>query len=175
MTGDARRATRHIVIMGVSGAGKTTVGQKISELTGMTFADADAFHSAEHVALMRAGTPLDDEARWPWLRRLSAWMAARSAEGVSTVLACSALKRSYRDVLRQGPPSLDFVHLDGAAEVIRARMAARAGHYMPVSLLESQLATLERHGPDEPVVVLDVAGTPAELAAAVIDRLWLRP
>ncbi|MEO3779381.1 gluconokinase [Micromonospora sp. B11E3] len=173
MTGE--RPTRHVVVMGVSGAGKTTVAREISELTGMTFADADAFHTEEHVALMRAGIPLDDEARWPWLRRLSAWMADRCAEGVSTVLACSALKRSYRDVLRQGPPSLDFVHLDGPVEVIRERMAARAGHYMPASLLESQLATLEPHGPDESVVVLGVSGTPGELAAAAVARLGLRP
>ncbi|PZG01129.1 gluconokinase [Micromonospora deserti] len=167
------RPTRHVVVMGVSGAGKTTVAREISSLTGLTFAEADEFHPASNVARMRAGVPLDDAARWPWLRDLARWMADRAAEGVSTVLACSALKRSYRDVLRQGPPAVDFVHLDGPAEVIRDRMARRAGHYMPASLLESQLATLERHQPDESVLVLDVSLTPEQLAAAAIDRLGL--
>ena len=101
------------------------------------------------MARMRSGVPLDDAARWPWLRDLAAWMAARHAEGVSTVLACSALKRSYRDVLRQGPPDVEFVHLAGAAELIRDRMSRRAGHYMPASLLDSQRAILEHLGPDE--------------------------
>ncbi|MFF5217976.1 gluconokinase [Micromonospora sp. NPDC000442] len=114
MTGD--RATRHVVVMGVSGAGKTTVAQGVAALTGLTFAEADEFHSAANVARMRAGVPLDDAARWPWLCSLADWMAARHREGVSTVLACSALKRSYRDVLRQGPPEVDFVHLTGPTE-----------------------------------------------------------
>ncbi|MER7474955.1 gluconokinase [Micromonospora sp. NPDC000018] len=178
MTGESRpgtpAATRHVVVMGVSGAGKTTVAQGISARTGLAFAEADEFHSPANVAQMRAGVPLDDAARLPWLRDLAAWMAARSAEGVSTVLACSALKRSYRDVLRQGPPSVEFVHLDGPAEVIRDRMARRAGHYMPASLLESQLATLEQPHPDESVLVLDVSLTPDELVSAAVDGLGLR-
>ncbi|MEU5941452.1 gluconokinase [Micromonospora sp. NPDC047548] len=165
--------TRHVVVMGVSGAGKTTVARGISELTGLAFAEADEFHSEVNVARMRSGVPLDDAARWPWLHDLAGWMAARSAEGVSTVLACSALKRSYRDVLRQGPPAVDFVHLDGPAQVIRDRVSRRAGHYMPASLLESQLATLERGEPDESVLVLDASLTPDELASAAVDRLDL--
>ncbi|MGW3605420.1 gluconokinase [Micromonospora sp. NPDC005161] len=165
---------RHVVVMGVSGAGKTTVARGISDVAGLTFAEADEFHSAANVARMSAGVPLDDEARWPWLRALADWMATRDAEGVSTVLACSALKRSYRDVLRQGPPSVDFVHLDGTAEVIRERMARRAGHYMPASLLDSQLAILERFEPGEPPgLVLDVALSPEQLVSAVVDRLGL--
>ncbi|MEU5948718.1 gluconokinase [Micromonospora sp. NPDC047465] len=177
MTGESRRsgaaATRHVVVMGVSGAGKTTVARGISARTGLTFAEADEFHSPAHVEQMRAGVPLDDAARLPWLRNLAAWMADRSAEGVSTVLACSALKRSYRDVLRQGPPSVEFVHLDGPAEVIRDRLARRAGHYMPASLLESQLATLEQPHPDESVLVLDGSLTPDELVSAAVDGLRL--
>ncbi|MGQ5261418.1 gluconokinase [Micromonospora sp. ZYX-F-536] len=181
MTGERRAAPpstrrhppRHVVVMGVSGAGKTTVARGISDLTSLTFAEADEFHSEASVARMRSGVPLDDDARWPWLRALATWMADRDAEGVSTVLACSALKRSYRDVLRQGPPTVDFLHLDGTAEVIRERMSQRAGHYMPASLLDSQLAILERFEPDEPGLVLDVSLSPDALVSAAVDRLGL--
>ncbi|GGM46906.1 gluconokinase [Micromonospora sonchi] len=171
MTGD--RSTRHVVVMGVSGAGKTTVAQGIARLTGLTFAEADEFHSEASVARMRSGVPLDDDARWPWLRDLAGWMASRHREGVSTVLACSALKRSYREVLRQGPPSVDFVHLAGPTEVIRARMSTRAHPYMPASLLDSQTATLEPLRPDEPGVVLDLRLSTDELVAAAVERLGL--
>jgi gluconokinase len=166
--------TRHVVVMGVSGSGKTTVAQGISASTGLRFAEADDFHSEINVARMRAGVPLDDADRWPWLRELAAWTAARSAEDVSTVLACSALKRSYRDVLRQGSPSMDFVHLDGPAAVIRERMSRRAGHYMPISLLESQIAALEPLQPDESGLVLDASLPPAELVSMAVRRLGLR-
>ncbi|WP_327581377.1 gluconokinase [Nonomuraea sp. NBC_00507] len=172
MTGE-HPPTRHIVVMGVSGAGKTTVARGISELTGLRFAEADEFHPEENVARMRAGIPLDDADRWPWLRDLAAWMAARHAEGVSTVLACSALKRSYRDVLRQGPPEVEFVHLDGSAEVIRDRMTRRTGHYMSAGLLDSQRAILEHLGPEESGIVVEVAVSPAELVAAIVTRLGL--
>ncbi|MEV1287435.1 gluconokinase [Micromonospora sp. NPDC049679] len=183
MTGDDRAAAtpgdpgapRHVVVMGVSGSGKTTVAQGISNATGLRFAEADEFHSEFNVAMMRAGVPLDDADRWPWLLALAAWMATRSAEGVSTVLACSALKRSYRDVLRQGPPGMEFVHLDGPAEVIRERVSRRAGHYMPASLLDSQIATLEPLQPDEIGLLLDVAMSPDELVSAAVRGLGLCP
>ncbi|HEX5540282.1 MAG TPA: gluconokinase [Micromonospora sp.] len=166
--------TRHIVVMGVSGSGKTTVAKGISTATGLMFAEADEFHSEYNVAMMRSGVPLDDADRWPWLHDLAAWMAARAADGISTVLACSALKRSYRDVLRQGPPGVDFVHLDGAAAVIRQRLSERAGHYMPASLLDSQIAALEPLQPGESGLVLDVSLPPEELVSAAVSRLGLR-
>ncbi|TCC00501.1 gluconokinase [Micromonospora zingiberis] len=171
MTGEP--STRHVVVMGVSGAGKTTVARGIAGLTGLTFAEADEFHSEANVTRMRAGVPLDDDARWPWLRALADWMAARHREGTSTVLACSALKRSYRDLLRLGPPGVDFVHLDGPTEVIRERMSLRAGHYMPPSLLDSQTATLEPLWPDERGIVLDLRQSTEALVVQAVRRLGL--
>ncbi|MET7804586.1 gluconokinase [Micromonospora chersina] len=173
MTGE-RLSTRHVVVMGVSGAGKTTVARGISELTGLRFAEADEFHTEAHVAQMRAGIPLTDADRWPWLRALAGWMADRHAEGVSTVLTCSALKRAYRDVLRQGPAKVEFLHLDGAAQLIRDRLDRRVGHYMPASLFDSQRAILEHLGPDESGVVLEVAAPPEELVRRAVDLLGLR-
>ncbi|MEW2331454.1 gluconokinase [Micromonospora chersina] len=172
MTGE-RPPTRHVVVMGVSGAGKTTVARGISELTGLRFAEADEFHTEAHVAQMRAGVPLTDADRWPWLRALAGWMADRHAEGVSTVLTCSALKRAYRDVLRQGPANVEFLHLDGAAQLIRDRLDRRVGHYMPASLFDSQRAILEHLGPDESGVVLEVAAPPEELVRRAVELLGL--
>lgn len=142
--------------MGVSGSGKSTVARGLAEALGFVFADADDFHPPANVAKMTAGTPLTDVDRGPWLEDLAAWMAERSALGHSTVLACSALRRSYRDVLRHGPTRVRFVHLDGPAEVIADRLSARTQHFMPRTLLESQIATVEPLESDEDGVVLDV-------------------
>jgi gluconokinase len=170
---DGGAGTRHVVVMGVSGSGKTTVAHGIAAATGLLFAEADDFHSRANVDKMSAGTPLDDDDRWPWLHDLAAWMAERAAEGRSTVIACSALRRAYRDVLAAGPPTLDFVHLDGNVEVIRDRMSSRAGHYMPASLLDSQVATLEPLQPDESGIELDVSLPPDELVAQAVRGLDL--
>lgn len=168
MTG---QPTRHVVVMGVSGSGKTTIGRGITEATGFEFAEADEFHSPENIAKMEAGTPLTDDDRWPWLEDLAAWMEARSQAGASTVITCSALRRTYRDVLRDGPPSVDFLHLDGPAEVIAARMEHREGHFMPTSLLQSQIDTLEALEPDESGIILDLRRPPEELIAQALA--WL--
>lgn len=164
--------TQHVVVMGVSGCGKSTVAELLSDQTGTRFAEADVFHSAGNKEKMAAGIPLNDQDRWPWLRDLATWTADQAREGRSTVMACSALKRSYRDLLRTGPPRLDFVHLDGSPDTIRTRMATRRGHYMPASLLESQIATLEPLQPDESGVVLDLQMPPEELVVQAL--VWLR-
>ena len=175
MTGDGgterAKAARHVVVMGVSGCGKTTVAEGIAASLGRAFADADGFHPPENVAKMRAGIPLDDSDRWPWLRALAAWMSEQADEGRSTVMACSALRRAYRDVLRSAPPGVVFVHLHGPAEVIESRMSSRAGHFMPSALLASQLSTLEPLAADEPGVVLDLRDEPESLVRQALA--WL--
>ncbi len=160
-------------MLGVSGSGKSTVARGVAERAHLVFGEADDFHSAANVAKMAAGIPLTDEDRLPWLRALAAWMADRAAEGTSTALACSALRRSYRDVLRAGPPRLDLVLLDGPSEVVRARMTHRRDHFMPPSLLDSQLATLEPLAPDEGGIVLDLRHPPEDLVAEAVARLGL--
>lgn len=172
---ELRPPTRHVVVMGVSGCGKSTVARGIAQSTGLLFAEADDFHSRANIDKMTAGVPLDDEDRWPWLEALSAWMRERSDEGRSTVIACSALKRSYRALLADGPPSIDFVHLDAPPEVILGRLAHRTGHYMPPSLLQSQFETLEPLTDDEPGIVLDAALAPDELIDLAVARLDLAP
>ena len=169
--GHAKSTRRHVVVMGVSGCGKTTVAHGISRGTGMVLAEADDFHSAANIAKMRDGRPLDDADRWPWLEALSQWMRREAAAGASTVIACSALRRPYRDVLRSGMDTVDFIHLTGPADAIRTRMAAREGHFMPSALLASQLATLEPLEPDESGVVLDLRKTAEELVAEALT--WL--
>jgi gluconokinase len=166
---------RHIVVMGVSGCGKTTVALGLSAVTGSLFAEADDFHSAPSIERMRAGVPLQDADREPWLRSLATWLADRYADGTATVLACSALRRAYRDILRGAGPGLEFVHLHGLTNLIRERLLRRTDHYMPASLLDSQLAALEPLQPDEQGIVLDAALSPEELVTAVITRLDLGP
>ena len=152
--------TTTIVVMGVSGSGKSTVAAGLVDRLGWEFAEGDDFHPAENVAKMRAGIPLDDEDRWPWLRRLAAWIGEHERAGRSVVVTCSALKRSYRDLLREGHPSVWFAHVTADAALLQERVAHRTGHYMPASLLDSQLATLEPLRDDEPGAAISGAGTP---------------
>lgn len=142
-----------LVVMGVSGSGKTTVGAALAQRLRVPFADADDFHPAANVAKMSAGLPLDDEDRGPWLDSIGHWLAERENGGVAS---CSALKRTYRDRLRRVAPDLQVVHLSGDPEVIARRQAGRPGHFMPTSLMQSQFATLEPLAPDENGIVLDV-------------------
>ena len=173
--GSAERAGREriaLVVMGVSGSGKSTVAAGIADALGLAFIDGDGLHSPENVARMQAGTPLTDADRWPWLGRIAARLADSEQWPAGLVIACSALRRAYRDRIRAGVPGVRFVFLDGSAEVIRARMAQRSGHYMPESLLASQLATLEPPGADEPDVKRVAIERPAdEVIATAVGAL----
>jgi gluconokinase len=160
-----------LVMMGVSGSGKTTVGLRLSRELGWPWYDADDHHPASNVEKMRAGTPLTDADRWPWLDRLNALLRAEQARGASAILGCSALKQAYRDRLAVGLVDIRWVHLQGSFELIQSRLQARKGHYMPATLLQSQFATLE--APSD-ALALDISATPEALARSVIDRLELR-
>ena len=157
-----------VVVMGVTGAGKTTVGRLLAEALGAEFLDADDYHPPANVAKMRGGVPLTDADRAPWLARLNGVLRERAARGAAAVLACSALKASYRDVLLTGLPGARLVYLRGARETIERRLAERRGHYMDPGLLDSQFAALE-----EPAdaIVAEVAADPASIAAALAGRL----
>lgn len=157
MTDRAPAPAPLLVVMGVSGSGKSTVGIALAERLGVPFADADDFHPPANIAKMSAGIPLDDDDRAGWLDVVGEWLAAHDDRG--GVVSCSALKRAYRDRLRVHVPRAEFVHLAGTRQVIEARQAARIGHFMPPSLLDSQFATLEPLGDDENGVVVDVDQT----------------
>lgn len=161
MDGDRRP---HIVVMGVTGCGKSTIARRVAEMTGGEFLDADDLHPPSNVAKMAAGIPLTDADRAPWLQAVRDWMCTRGAG----VVACSALRRQYRDVLRNISAPVAFVHLHGSPTTIRSRMAARRGHFMRPILLDSQLALLEPLGPDEFGIVLDVGAGPDDIARSVV-------
>ena len=159
--------------MGVSGVGKTTVAKGISAALGWSFAEGDEFHPEANVEKMAAGQPLTDDDRWPWLRSIGDWMSEEIAAGRSGVVTCSALRRAYRDLLREGRPQVVFCHLTADADLVGDRMSQRTDHYMPASLLPSQLATLEPLEPDEPGVVVSVAGEAADVIARALAALGL--
>jgi gluconokinase len=156
-----------LVVMGVSGAGKSAVGERLAATLGVPFAEGDTLHPAANVAKMTAGQPLDDADRAPWLDRVAAWLGAHDAG----VITCSALKRSYRDRLRAAAPDACFVLLNASAPVLRERIGNRPGHFMPAALLDSQLATLEPLDPDERGLTVRSADSVAATAAVVIARL----
>lgn len=153
-----------VVLMGVTGCGKTTVGAVLAQDCGWAFYDADDFHPAQNVAKMKRGAALSDADRWPWLDRLNALLLDNERQGNSLVLACSALKQAYRDRLARGCSAVRFVLLDGDIELIRARLAARRGHYMNPTLLDSQFAILER---PQDALRLDAADAPALLSERI--------
>ena len=157
---------RVVVLMGVTGAGKTTVGQQLAAALGWTFVEGDALHSPANIAKMHRGEPLDDADRAPWLRAIRQRIDELVASGQSAVIACSALKRAYREVLARDRPEVTFVHLEASASLIAERLRHRTGHFMPPALLESQLETLE-----EPAGSLAVdAGLPPAAVVAAIRR-----
>jgi gluconokinase len=154
--------------MGVTGAGKTTVGASLAGSLGWEFIDADDLHPPANVEKMRVGRPLTDADRWPWLARLNELLHERAERRTNVVLACSALKASYRDVLLRGIPDARLVYLRGSESIIAARLAERRGHYMNPALLASQLATLEE---PRDVIVVDIAEPPAVLVGAIRAQL----
>jgi gluconokinase len=163
-----------IIVMGVSGSGKSTIGALLAEALGWPFADADGFHPAANVAKMAAGQPLTDEDRWPWLDAIATHIGASRTAEQPVVVACSALRRAYRERLRAGHGDLIFLHLAGAPEVIATRQAARQGHFMPPSLMASQFATLEDPAEEADAVTVSVQASPHEVVGNILSSLGER-
>lgn len=162
-----------VVVMGVAGSGKTTVARALADALGWVFAEADDFHPASNIEKMEAGHPLDDDDRAPWLTAMRDWLRERAAAGQDAVITCSALKRSYRDVLRGGGPRVLFLHLHGEHETLARRMAGRSGHFMPGSLLDSQLADLQPLEDDEVGLTVSIREDPHEIVAEAVRDLHL--
>jgi len=159
-----------LVVMGVSGVGKSTLGEALAERLGWTFQEGDRLHPAANIAKMKAGQPLSDADRMPWLEAIGAWIDSHLDQGQSGVITCSALKRVYRDRLARGRPGVTFVFIQLDQARVAERMAARKGHFMPTSLLASQFADLEPPAPDEPVITVDGAQPIAAQVEAVVAR-----
>lgn len=168
--------TTHLVVMGVAGSGKSTIAAALSQQLGWACAEADEFHPQANIQKMSQGIPLQDEDRWPWLQQIQAWMTTQARSGKSTVLTCSALKQSYRQLLAQAEGRVLFLHLHGEADLIGQRMQGREGHFMPPTLLPSQLATLEPLSEDELAtgsLRLDISKSPEELVSTIVASLKL--
>jgi carbohydrate kinase (thermoresistant glucokinase family) len=162
------------VVMGVSGSGKTTVAAGLGQQAGWILLEGDSFHPPANVAKMKAGIPLTDADRWPWLRAIAARADELRAAGQSAAVACSALKRAYRDALIGNRRDVVLVYLRGSKDLIARRIKARRGHFMPPALLDSQFATLEEPGPDENPIIVDIGGTPEAEIADAINQLNAR-
>jgi carbohydrate kinase (thermoresistant glucokinase family) len=160
-----------VVLMGVSGSGKTTVAALLAAALGCQFREGDDLHPRENVEKMRGGTPLTDADRLPWLRKIAEEIDRWRARGECGVLTCSALKRTYRDIIIGDRRGVALVYLKGSRDLIHQRMAARHEHFMPVGLLDSQFATLEEPSPDEHPIIVDIGGKPAEIANEIVRRL----
>ncbi|MFI9472194.1 gluconokinase [Streptomyces sp. NPDC052492] len=162
-----------VVVMGVAGTGKTTIGPLLAARFGVPYAEGDDFHPQSNIAKMSAGTPLTDDDRWPWLDAIGDWAQQRA--GLGGVVSCSALKRSYRDRLRAAAPGVVFVHLTGDRALVEDRMSHRKGHFMPTALLDSQFTTLQPLGQDEAGVAVDVTGSPEEITERAATALAALP
>jgi carbohydrate kinase (thermoresistant glucokinase family) len=163
-----------LVLMGVSGSGKSTVAALLARRLGWAFQEGDSLHPPANVAMMAAGQALTDDDRWPWLRLVAEWIETRLDAGENGLITCSALKRSYRDIVGRRGSGVVFVYLAGDKDEIAARMAVRHGHFMPTSLLDSQFADLEEPTPDEPSLRVDIGPAPEVIAGRIIDALGLR-
>lgn len=165
-----------LVVMGVSGCGKSTVAGVLAGRLGWPLEEGDDLHPVRNLVKMASGTPLTDDDRWPWLDRVGEWIHRQTAAGRPGVITCSALRRAYRDrLLGDDPRHVVFVYLSGTRETVGKRMTARTDHFMPQSLLDSQLATLEPPEPDESSITVDAGRRPAEVADEIVTRLDLRP
>jgi carbohydrate kinase (thermoresistant glucokinase family) len=162
------------VVMGVSGSGKTTVAVLLAAALGCQFQEGDDLHPDANVEKMHGGTPLTDADRWPWLQRIAEEIDGWRTRGESGVMTCSALKRTYRDIIVGNRPDVTLVYLKGSHDLIHRRMAARHGHFMPVALLDSQFATLQEPTLDEHPIVVDVGGRPAEIVEEIVHQLEQR-
>jgi gluconokinase len=160
-----------LVIMGVSGSGKSTIASMLAHRLNWIFEEGDWFHPPSNIEKMHSGVPLTDEDRWPWLHGIAAWIDATRRAGNHGIIACSALKRSYRDILVGGRPDVRLVYLKGDRELIARRLAARDAHFMPPSLLDSQFASLEEPHPDEHAIVVSIAPHPREIVEEIVKRL----
>jgi gluconokinase len=160
-----------VVVMGVSGSGKTTIAERLAEAEHWPLLEGDQFHPPANIAKMAAGTPLTDDDRWPWLRAIAAAIDAYRARGESAVVACSALRRAYRDILIGDRNDVRLVYLKGSQALIAERMKARQGHFMPAALLDSQFQTLEEPGPDEHPITVEIGGTPEDIARRIEEQL----
>jgi gluconokinase len=168
-------APQILLVMGVSGSGKSTVGAMLAGRLGWAYAEADDFHPAANVAKMHAGIPLTDDDRLPWLHAIAEWMDTAAAAGEAAVVTCSALKRRYRDYLRAGRPYVRLIYLDGDKKLIVRRMTARQGHFFPARLLDSQFSELEPPRPDEHVLMVSAAEAPGQIVDEIVTRLRLTP
>ena len=161
-----------IVVMGVSGAGKSTVGQIIATRLDCPFRDADSFHPTANIAKMSRGEPLTDEDRWPWLHAIADWIAEHRAAGMTCVVTCSALKRAYRDIVTgRQKADVRLVYLKGDFDLIGARLKARKDHFMPPGLLHSQFGALEEPAADENAITVSIDATPEEIGERVVEKL----
>jgi gluconokinase len=162
-----------LVLMGVSGSGKTTVAEVLASRLGWQFEEGDALHPQANVDKMHAGHPLNDEDRAPWLAKIADWVDARLDAGQNGIVTCSALKRAYRDLIDRRGRGVVFVFLTGARETIATRLDARQGHFMPPALLQSQFETLEPPGADEPLIQVEIGPAPGAVADTIVNALGL--
>ena len=166
----SRRRLKHVVVMGVSATGKTTVAVGLAEELGCELIEGDELHPRRNIEKMESGVPLTDEDRWPWLQAIAELVAVKDFEGTSTVVTCSALKRTYREVLRDSAPTF-FLHLHAPFEVLEKRMQSRTAHFMPTTLLRTQFDALEELGDDEPGTVVDVSPPIEEVVEEAVNAV----
>ena len=163
-----KRRPTMLLLMGVSGVGKTSTVQRLARTLGWAFRDADEFHPAANIAKMRQGQPLTDEDRWPWLAAIGSWLDEKRADGGKAIVTCSALRRTYREMLLAGRPEVKLVFLKGSKALIADRLSRRSGHFMPPTLLDSQFSTLEEPRRDERALVVDVSLPPNRIVAHIV-------